>query len=185
MFVINSRLIWGLHNTLMSILLWHTFNHLCMLQCQRSRPANTSIRPVSWCNLAKSYTFEFLSEWRTRWYRILVRNIIVSRDRNLSPLLFPSVNFRRLGDFDIKIILIKVCHILKEKTSVGQKLHKLFKYLTKCAYSFGTYFNWLTDWLTDWLTNANIYFCLWKEVKTSDKRKQKNVTIGHGLSQRP
>ena len=53
----------------------------------------------TWCNLAKSYIFGFLLEWRARWYKELAKNIIFSWDGKFSLSSFPDANFRHTGDF--------------------------------------------------------------------------------------
>ena len=80
---------------------------LCLCRCRQSAGHLCLVRSVSWCNLAKSYIFGFLLDWRARWYETVVTNIF-SWDGKFSPSFFPGVNFRRTGEFHLKIILITV-----------------------------------------------------------------------------
>ena len=79
-----------------------------LFKCRQSAGHRYSMRSVSWCNLAKSYIFGFLLDWRARWYKTVVTNIIFSWDGKFSPSFLPGVNARRTGEFHLKIILITV-----------------------------------------------------------------------------
>ena len=117
---------------------------LCSCKFRQSAGHLCSLRSVSWCNLAKSYIFGFLLDWRARWYETVVTNIIFSWDGEFSPSFFSGVNIRRTGEFHLKIIFITVGKHSRRKNFNCAKITKVILESYKVSCNFETYFGWVT-----------------------------------------